>query len=738
MNELEALRRRIGRERDARREAEHLLEERTRALFASTRKLTGLTSQLRKNIGFKTRQLLNAQKLAGLGTFVWDIRREEITWSDGVYSILGIDPSEQSLSYERYMELVHHEDREKLKSAIFGAIEQGLPSNREYITIHRASRPDGEICWIKGLAEVSVSEEGTPEYLFATVQDITDLKRADDKLQHSQQLLEERLEDLERTRRSLEIAHDEAQSANLTKSRFIAMISHEIRTPINGVLGSLSLLADTSVDAAQRELLDVATSSAQSLRVMLNDVIDFSRLETGQIQLEPADFSVHSLIRQACGFWQPLAAASGNQMNVSIDDRVPRNLYGDPIRIGQVLNNLLSNATKFTDNGSITVRVESEQVNPPATFPVNLTIEVTDSGVGISKEDQTELFKEFSQLRPKAPASANARSYDAVGSQGGAGLGLAICQALVEQMGGKISVISAAGKGSTFCVRLPLGEASGESLAADTIRLAPLKTMQGAKPRVLIAEDIPANQLVTRLMLDRFGCCSDIVENGAEAVTASTNERYDLILMDVSMPVLDGIEATRQIRSLADAKVASVPIIGLTAFAFDDEMDRLYEAGMSRVVNKPVHRELLYGAVKWALHSSEDEETESTSSAADPAINVDVLENMMAKFSEEQKSRVIGQVSDDLKKHRRNAIRTAKSGDAIELGRSCHAIKGLASSFGGKTLAELASQIELFVRSGDNERAFATTFDRLDSTTDAALAVFDRLTKSRPTKTDNG
>jgi len=129
---------------------------------------------------------------------------------------------------------------------------------------------------------------------------------------------------------------------------------------------------------------------------------------------------------------------------------------------------------------------------------------------------------------------------------------------------------------------------------------------------------------------------------------------------------------------------------------------------------------------------------ESTSSAADPAINVDVLENIMAKFSEEQKSRVIGQVSDDLKKHRRNAIRTAKSGDAIELGRSCHAIKGLASSFGGKTLAELASQIELFVRSGDNERAFATTFDRLDSTTDAALAVFDRLTKSRPTKTDNG
>jgi two-component system sensor histidine kinase TorS len=737
LNELEALKRRLERERQARREAEKLLEIKSRALYAAVEESNRLAEELRQVVGFQTQELLNAQRVAQVGTFIWDINAELITWSEGVYSILGIDPDEESLSLARYFASVLPEDRVRLRTQIDRALEAGITPGNEFETTHRIQRPDGKVRWVKGLGKVAESNNKTSPFLSAAIQDITEVMQADLLVKNTQLQLKQRLEELERTQKILESAHAEAEDANRTKSRFIAMISHEIRTPINGLLGTLSLLADSELNDSQSELLQVAITSGEMLRILLNDVIDFSRLGTGDIQLEFTHFSIRKLAVQIIEFWRPQAKSKGNRLSVNVDPEVPERLSGDSARIGQVLNNLVSNAIKFTKDGAIALNLKLDDQFPAESSSCCVRIDVVDTGIGIAREDLSNLFKEFSQVA--YPRDCQTRFYDAAGEERGAGLGLAICRSLVERMSGKISVTSALCEGSTFSVRLPLQIVEAEiDDSRDTSEFEPLTVEKSRKPRALIAEDVQANQLVARMLLEKFGCVVEIANDGIEAVDACQRQSYDFVLMDVSMPRMDGVNATIQIRALSNPAASAVPIIGLTAFAFTEEWSRFYEAGMNCVISKPVQRDELYEEIKSVLCSGTSTGNRQSPKKSGSDLNYETLGALIKGFSKEQASQVFDQVSADLDMTRNSAITRARDGDLASLGRSCHTIKGLAASFGGEALADLARQIEEFVVCDDGERAIATTLDHLGPATDAVLTALAGYAGFSAAESDHG
>ena len=713
---------RIKRERAARLEAETLLEIKSKELHAAVKESHRLTEQLKKTVLMQTRELLSAQRVTKLGTFVWDIRDNTFSWSEGSREVLGLDQANTNSTFTQFLSVIHADDRylmhqlhEVLNSSIHILDVPAIDTEKSF----RIVLPGNNIRWIKFVCELADRHSFT-----GAVQDVTESVLAAKDVRQARIELEQRLTDLESTQKKLRAAHEEAQAANSTKSRFIAMISHDIRTPINGLLGTLTLLTDSELDSSQRELLEVATASAESLRVLVNDVIDFARLESGQIKLESANFKILELVSQLIDFWRPLASSSDNRLELNIDDRVPGVLRGDPIRLGQILNNLLSNAIKFTKGGVISLHIRTD--NTLKTSPVEsaLIIEVVDTGIGIEKSDQANLFKDFSQIPMEQ--GGNEQFVDLSGSKHGAGLGLAICRALVEQMNGRISVLSSPGMGSTFTIKLALGIVSDIDPIETSLEFSPLVTADGHQPTALIAEDVPANQLVSRMLLQSFGCQVDIANDGVEAVAACKNRKYDFVLMDVSMPRLDGISATEQIRTLEGSGVEDLPIIGLTAFAFEHEKQRFLEAGMNEVVCKPIVREHFYKAVKQALDVTAARESRKEKVENAAAVNSAVLSALTSGLTDEQIRKVVQQASDDLHKYRLDAISEAKTGDVNKLARSCHAVKGLAASFGSHELASLASSIEDSARDGDFELAIANTIDRLDLTTDKTLKALEK------------
>jgi signal transduction histidine kinase/CheY-like chemotaxis protein len=729
LDEAKALMLRVKRERTARVEAESLLERKSHELHAAVRESQRLTDQLKKTVLMQTRELLSAQRVTKLGTFAWEIRKNSFSWSEGAREVLGIDQANTHGSFSQFLSVIHPDDRiimQQLYQVLDSSVDKLPAPAIDTEKSFRIVLPGKDIRWIKFVCESTDLMSFT-----GAVQDVTESVLAAKEVRQARMELEQRLADLESTQKELKIAHEEAQAANATKSRFIAMISHDIRTPINGLLGTLTLLKDSELDSSQLELVQVATASAESLRVLVNDVIDFARLETGQIKLEPANFNIRELVSQLIDFWSPLASSSDNRLELNIDDRVPGVLRGDPIRLGQILNNLLSNAIKFTRDGSISLNICLDDTRASAPSKRDLIIEVADSGVGIEKTDQANLFKDFSQL----PMEQGGKElfFDLTGTRHGAGLGLAICRALVEQMNGKIGVISSPGKGSTFIIKLALDVVSDVDPVERSVELNPLVTIGGDQPYALIAEDVPANQLVSRMLLQSFGCQVDIANDGIEAVAACKNRNYDFVLMDVSMPRLDGIAATEQIRALKGSGVDDLPIIGLTAFAFEHEKQRFIEAGMNEVVCKPVVREDLYEAVKKSLSGADAQKSSTKEGKKKAAVDWGVLRALTAGLSDAQIRKVVQQVSDDLDKYRRNAISEAKNGDTTRLSRSCHALKGLAASFGSQELAGLAASIEDSAREGDFELAVANTIDRLDPTTNETLKALDKyLARAKP------
>ena len=490
------------------------------------------------------------------GLFDWDVEKNEVYCSPLYMRLTGSDETLTTRTTEELMAGINPDDLPHYLEAVKAHLKGGLEIDVEY----RAQHTDGHYVWLYLRAQGTFDEFGRAVRMTGSVIDVTARKEAE---------------------LALETARMEAQAATEAKSEFLATMSHEIRTPMNGVLGMAQLLSDTELDEEQREYVDVIRLSGNTLVTLINDILDLSKLEAGKLDLEDTVVAPAQIASNVVQLLQSAASSKGLFLEYEVDGNMPAAVRGDPTRLNQILFNLVGNAVKFTESGSVRIKLDLGWDDAGSE---RFIFSVTDTGIGISAPAQKNLFDKFSQAD-----SSTTRKF------GGTGLGLAISRQLVEMMGGEIVVESREGEGSTFRFWVPLQRADGATLSANDGLVA--KAYEATRAlNVLIAEDNEVNQMLISRLLAKLGHQGTVVENGALAIDALEDGNFDIVLMDVRMPVMGGVEATKRIKARGD-QVSEVPIVACTADAISDHQAEFFEAGMVASVSKPIDLTQLVNAM---------------------------------------------------------------------------------------------------------------------------------------------
>jgi signal transduction histidine kinase/DNA-binding response OmpR family regulator len=471
-------------------------------------------------------------------------------------------------------------------------------------------------------------------------------------------------------------AKQAAEAASVAKGEFLANMSHEIRTPLNGIIGMIDLLRDTELSLRQKEFLGVMRESSFDLSALLSDILDFSKIEAGRLGLESVPFSVRDTVEGALKPFLYRAQAKGLSLETHLAPSIPNFLMGDPGRFRQILSNLVGNALKFTERGGVAVEIVLESGDPDST---RLRITVADTGIGIPRHKQRSVFDIFTQSD-----SSITRRY------GGTGLGLAIVSQLVRLMSGRIWVESEEGHGSRFHVTLALSHPSPEALRAAE-SAAPPAPEASSGLRILLAEDTAINQMVTWNVLKKRGHRVTVAANGREVLTLLDRQDFDLILMDVQMPELDGLETTRRIRAREKDTGRHIPIVAMTARALVNDRQMTLDAGMDDYLAKPIDGQKLLAAVdRWA--AKRPSSSPGTWSPDDLAARLggdrEFLKKIAALFEEDRR-----RLQDEIR-------RAVRQRDAQALERAAHALRGSVGNFHDQEAFAEAAELEKMGREG--------------------------------------
>lgn len=445
-------------------------------------------------------------------------------------------------------------------------------TERQFQTTYRLERPEKDV-WLNCTSDIHFDDDGAPERILGVIRDIT--------LEHE-------------ASQAMADARDQAEASSRAKTEFLANMSHEIRTPLNGVLGVAGALARTKLDLRQKDMVRLIESSASALERLLTDILDLARVESGRSELANEPFELMELLVGVTALFEPRAREKGVQFDFAPDLDALGCYLGDIVRLRQILSNFLSNAVKFTSEGSVELTVRTEP--SPSSDRTRLTFSVVDTGIGFDPEQKERLFQRFEQAD-----SSITRKY------GGTGLGLPICRALADQMGGSVDAASNPGGGSTFTFTVDLPQVERKRVEGSTIGAEfPDLSDSPRRATILIAEDHPDNRKVVELILSQVNAELTTVENGAEAVAAATSQDFALILMDIQMPVMDGLTAIRAIRQQEGVRGRPrTPILTLSANALQEHIAESLAAGADGHITKPVRAAVLLDAVAAAFRGDD-------------------------------------------------------------------------------------------------------------------------------------